>query len=105
MPSAAPAKPGWTFLSNHAHVMLFLSRAPEARIRDIAAVVGLTERAVQRIVSELAEDGVLQITREGRRNRYSINANAHLRHPLEAHRTVRDLLRLTRGANLGLSST
>ncbi len=103
MTSAAFAKPGWTFLSNHAHVMLYLSRAPEARIRDIAAVVGLTERAVQRIVSELAEDGVLQITREGRRNRYRINANAHLRHPLEAHRTVRDLLRLTRGAKLDFS--
>ena len=87
-------KPGWTFLSNHAHILLFLSVEPEARIRDIGDAVGLTERAVQRIIGELAEEGVLQITRTGRRNRYRINSSSHLRHPLESHRTVRDLLRL-----------
>ena len=87
-------KPGWTFLSNHAHVLLFLSVDPESRIRDIADAVGLTERAVQRIIGELAEEGVLEITRTGRRNRYRINSSCHLRHPLESERTVRDLLRL-----------
>ena len=95
---AASEKPGWTFLSNHAHVMLFLSLEPEARIRDIAAAVGLTERAVQRIIGELSEDGVLAVEKLGRRNRYRINAKYHLRHPLESHRTVKDLLRLTHRA-------
>ena len=86
----------WTFLSNHAHVLLCLAMNTDARIRDIAVLVGLTERAVQRILGELAADGVVDVFREGRRNRYQINQDAHLRHPLEAHRTVRDLIRLVR---------
>jgi predicted transcriptional regulator len=84
----------WTFLSNHGHVLLCIASNPDARVRDIADRVGITERAVQRIVAELAAAGVVTRERRGRRTHYGIDAAAHLRHPLEAHRSVADLLRL-----------
>lgn len=87
-------EPGWTFLSNHAHVLVCLARDPEARLRDVAAAVGITERAVQKIVSDLVAAGVLTKTRRGRRNEYEINKWAPLRHTLEAHADVGTLLRL-----------
>lgn len=82
----------WTFLSNHAHVLICLSRDPSMRLRDIAVLVGITERAVQRIVADLEESGVLTRIREGRRNHYEIHAELPLRHAVEAHCTVGDLL-------------
>ncbi len=93
-PSAPPASaPGsWTFLSNHAHVLIFLARTPDARMRDVAQAVGITERAVQRIVADLAEGGFITAHKEGRRNHYTVNDRLPLRHPVEAPRTVRDLL-------------
>src|SRR5690349_9551994 len=91
-PSPAGATRPWTFLTNHAHVLLILAAAPDVRMRDVAARVGVTERAVQRIVAELVGAGCISITRAGRRNRYTIHARQPLGHPLEAHRTVRDLL-------------
>jgi predicted ArsR family transcriptional regulator len=84
---------GWTFLSNHAHVMLVLARDPDKRLRDIAAEVGITERAVQRIVSELLEVGAIHVERVGRRNHYQLNWELPLRHPLERDHTVGELLR------------
>jgi len=84
----------WTFFTNHAHVLVCLAGDGEMRLRDVAAKVGITERAVQRIVSELEEGGVLMRERDGRRNRYTIEHNRPLRHDLEAHRTVGDLLDL-----------
>lgn len=84
----------WTFLSNYAHVLLYLAQFPEARMREAAEAIGITERAVQRIVSELEAAGVVKITREGRRNRYGVNRKLHLRHPLESHRSVGDLVDL-----------
>lgn len=82
----------WTFLSNHAHVLICLDRDPESIMRDVAVKVGITERAVQKIVAELEAGGVIRRTRIGRRNRYTINRRIHLRHSLEAHRRVGDLL-------------
>ena len=82
----------WTFLTNHLHELMCLQRDARTRVRDMASHVGITERAVQRIVHELEEAGVITRTREGRRNRYRINRNVHLRHPLESHCTVGDLL-------------
>jgi DNA-binding Lrp family transcriptional regulator len=82
----------WTFLSNHAHVLVELAHDPDARLRDVAERVGITERAVQRIVSELEEAQVLNRFREGRRNRYEIDRAQELRHPIEQHCTVGDLL-------------
>ncbi len=97
-PQPVPAPPaGWTFLSNHAHVLLLLAEDPELRLRDIADRVGITERAVQKITTELESGGVLTRTRDGRRNRYTIHAERPLRHPVEAHRTVGDLIRMVRG--------
>ena len=84
----------WTFLSNHAHVLLCISRNPDTRLRDIAVDVGITERAVQRIVVELEGAGVLEREKRGRRNHYMLHGDIPLRHPLEDHRTVGDLLRL-----------
>lgn len=83
----------WTFLSNHSHVLICLARDPGLRMRDVADQVGITERAVQRIVKELCEAGVLQTAKEGRRNSYHIQKGIPLRHPLESHRTVNDLLK------------
>lgn len=83
---------GWTFLSNHAHVMLVLARDPTKRLRDIADEVGITERAVQRIIAELAEAGAITRERIGRRNHYVLNWQLPLRHPLEKHHTVGEIL-------------
>lgn len=88
------AGPNWTFLTNHAHVLLCLAEAPELRLREVAEHVGITERAVQRIVTDLEEAGIVTRSREGRRNHYAINEAMHLRHPNEAHCTVSDLLAL-----------
>ena len=86
----------WTFLTNHAHVLVCLSRDPAQRMRNIALRVGITERAVQRIIHDLVEAGFITVDKEGRCNRYSVNDRQALRHPLEAHRTVGDLLTLLR---------
>ena len=82
----------WTFLTNHAHVLLCLASNQELRLREVAARVGITERAVQHIVADLEAAGVLTRTREGRRNRYTLHPDRPLRHPVEAHRTVADLV-------------
>ena len=74
---------GWTFLTNHTHAIICLLREPDIRVRELAIEVGITERAILRILSELEKDGVVSKTREGRRNRYSVNLDAPLRHPLE----------------------
>ena len=87
----------WTFLTNHAHVLLCLARDSELLMRDIAAEVGITERAVQRIITELEGAGYIGRVRQGRRNAYQIHAALHLRHPVERHRRVRDLIRLVHG--------
>ncbi len=88
-----PIEPGWTFLSNHGHVLVCLARNPDMRLRDVAQAVGITERAVQKIIGDLESGGVLTREREGRRNRYQLHIEQPLRHPLEAHRSVGALLR------------
>jgi predicted ArsR family transcriptional regulator len=85
---------GWTFLTNHAHVLFCIAEDPEVRLRDVAARVGITERAVQRIVTDLEGGGYLTVSKEGRRNRYQVNYDRPLRHPIERHRTVKDLIGL-----------
>ena len=82
----------WTFLTNHAHVLLCLVGDPELRLRDLAERVGITERATQRIVAELADGGYLERTRVGRRNVYTVHLGLPLRHPLERAHTVGELL-------------
>jgi DNA-binding IclR family transcriptional regulator len=87
-------EPGWTFLSNHTHVLVCLAGEDDPTVRDIARRVGITERAVLRIVAELEQGGVLTRERDGRRNRYRIDPEVHLRHPLEAHCRIGELLAL-----------
>lgn len=84
--------PGWTFLTNHAHVLIAISRDPELRQRDIAHAVGITPGAVVRILHDLEDNGYVTAERIGRRNRYSVNAAVTLRHPLEANHSVGDLI-------------
>ena len=73
----------WTLLTGHGHVLVEIARNPEARIRDIAAVAGLTERTVQAIVADLEAAGYLTRTRTGRRTRYSVNPDSSFRHPAQ----------------------
>lgn len=92
-PADSPAH-RWTFLSNHAHVLIFLAREPQSRLRDVAAAIGITERAVQKIVADLEAEGLIERHREGRRNSYELHLDEPLRHPIEAHRTVAELVNL-----------
>ena len=84
---------GWTFLSNSSHVLICLASDPTMKMRDVAHRVGITERAVQRLIAELEAAGVIIRTRNGRQNSYEIDYSSPLRHSLESHRTVGDLLR------------
>ena len=91
-PDPSPAI-GWTYFTNHTHAIITLLREPDIRVRELALEVGITERAILRILGELEADGVVIKTRDGRRNHYEINLSAPLRHPLEAHCSLRDLVK------------
>ena len=94
---AAP-QPTWTFLSNHAHVLLLIAKDPEVRLREVAERVGITERAVQRIVADLEHGHYIERVRNGRRNHYRVHAELPLRHPIESHRNVSNLISLIHNA-------
>ncbi len=89
-----PRQAPWTFLTNHAHVLLCLAKDPETRVRDIATLVGITERAVHRILGDLEEAGYLRRERDGRRNHYEVRRDLPLRHPIERHAPIAALLKL-----------
>ncbi len=84
----------WTFFSNYGHVLVCLARNSEARLRDVALQVGITERAVQKIVKDMQNAGILMVTKQGRCNRYRINKRKSLRHGLESHCNVGKILAL-----------
>ena len=84
----------WTFLSNHGHVLVAVAQDPEARVVDIAARVGITDRAVQAILNDLEQGGYLRRTREGRRNTYRILRGGRFRHPQEKKVKVGSFLEL-----------
>ena len=84
----------WTFLTNHGHVLVYVHRNPDARVRDIASAVGITERAAQTILADLETDGYLHKTKVGRRNTYAVNTKGQFRHPEEAGHRIGDLLTL-----------
>ena len=98
-PDGTPAAKGWTFLTNHAHVLLALAREPTARLRDVAVSVGITERAAQAIVADLEAAGYLERRRVGRRNSYTINAAGRFRHPAEADHRIGELIHLFTGSS------
>jgi DNA-binding MarR family transcriptional regulator len=87
----------WTFLTNHGHVLLAIADDPETRLRDIAARVGITERAAQLIVSDLEAGGYLTKEKVGRRNHYTVVRGRTFRHPAEAGRRIDDLIGIFRG--------
>jgi DNA-binding transcriptional ArsR family regulator len=89
---AAPAATTWTFLTNHAHVLICLTMDPNLRVRDLADRIGITERAVHRILTELAGAGYVSRARAGRRNSYRVNLDHPMRHPLEKSKTFGDLV-------------
>ena len=91
------SKHGWTFLTNHSHVLLCIAENPDVLLREVAARVGITERATQRIVAELESDGYLSHVKVGRRNRYEVHPERPLRHPLEDHLEIGALLRVLTG--------
>lgn len=93
-------KPGeWTFLSNHGHVLVVLARDPEARMRDVAERVGITERSVQSLVHDLVEQGYLRKEKVGRRNHYRVVRDAHFRHPVESELELGTFLDLLTGGS------
>ena len=88
----------WTFLTNHSHVLLLLSRDSSLVLREVAWQIGITERAVQRILADLEAGGFIEREKIGRKNHYRILTKKTLRHPIESHRTIGDLIRLINGA-------
>jgi predicted transcriptional regulator len=92
--SSSNGEKTWRFLSNHTQVLLCIQRDPNARFRDMAEVVGITERAAQRIVSDLIESGYVESERVGRRNRYRVNTDTAMRHPAQEGHDIGEILRL-----------
>jgi predicted ArsR family transcriptional regulator len=91
-PVRRPAGGAWTFLSNHGHVLLCLAADSHQTLPVLAEQVGITSRAVQLILTDLIQGGYVERTKVGRRNHYRVNPDGHLRHPLEAHHRVADLI-------------
>ena len=89
-----PARPAWTFLTNHGHVLLYVARDPDIRVTDLAGRVGITTRAALQILKDLESAGYLQRARVGRRTHYTIRPHQHFRHPATAAQEVDGLLRL-----------
>ncbi len=90
--SANPTDVDWTFLTNHAHVLLTIASNPTLRLRDIAVIVGITERTIVGILSDVEEAGYIKRQKIGRRNQYVLHRSRPLRHPSPAHHQVGELL-------------
>ena len=95
-PSKAPGT-RWSFLTNHSHVLVLLSRNPSLVLREVAVRVGITERAVQRIIADLESGGIIEREKVGRQNHYRIRTEQSLRHTIESRRTIGELLDLMNG--------
>ncbi|MGP4033879.1 winged helix-turn-helix domain-containing protein [Pseudarthrobacter sp. 1C304] len=93
-----PARPGWTFLTHHGHVLLAVAADPEAKVTELAATVGITPRSVLQILKDLEDGGYLHRRRDGRRTRYAIEPHQHFRHPADAHREIDGLISLFTGS-------
>jgi predicted transcriptional regulator len=94
-------RPRWTFLTNHAHVLLCLAQDPDVRLAEVARRVGITERAAQSILADLVAAGYVTRHRVGRRNAYELHPEQPLRHQLERDRSVGELLQAVGGVDLG----
>jgi Mn-dependent DtxR family transcriptional regulator len=91
--SSADGDHAWRFVTNHGHVLECIATDPSARLRDIAATVGITERTAAQIVNDLERAGYLSKTRVGRNNQYEVHGELPLRHPRHRHHTVGELIR------------
>ena len=94
--SSLDGEKSWRFLSNHTQVLLCIARDPDVRFRDLAQMVGITERAAQRIVADLIDSGYVESDRIGRRNHYRVNTDVAMRHPAQEGHDIGELLRLLR---------
>lgn len=89
--------PDWTFLTNHAHVLLCITQDPQVRLTDVARMVGIGERAVHSITNDLVQAGYVTRSKRGRNNVYQVNLDRPLRHPLESDHKIAEIFRpLTR---------
>ena len=95
MSSETPQRP-WRFVTNHTQVLLCIARDPDVRLRDVAAMVGITERAAQRIVRDLVESGFVTRARVGRRSRYVVNPSRAMRHEAQSDHRIGELLEALR---------
>ena len=97
MPRRNTAKPAgvpdWTFLTNHAHVLLCIVQNPQVRLAEVARLVGIGERAVHSITTDFVDAGYVVRRKRGRNNVYEVNLDRPLRHPLEAHHNVVEIFR------------
>jgi predicted ArsR family transcriptional regulator len=93
---SSPESKSWHFLTSHAQVLLCIEQNPDVRLRDIAVTVGITERAAQRIVSDLVDAGYVTREREGRRNRYALDRSIPMRHPSQFNHEIGELLDVLR---------
>jgi predicted transcriptional regulator len=89
-------KDQWTFLTNHGHIILYLSKYPHATVREISDKVGITERAVLKIIADLVSDNYIEIVKNGRNNTYSINTDKNLRHELEKQCQLNQFIKLVK---------
>src|SRR5688500_6236933 len=97
--------PSWSFLTNHAQVLLYIAHDPGVRLREIGEAVGISERAAHRIVVELAAAGYISRRRNGRRNHYTIQSHLPLPDPLARKRKLGDLLAILAGQPLAESNS
>ncbi len=91
---AADSTKTWTIFTNHAHVMVLLSQNPDMVLREVALKIGITERAVQKIISDLEVTGFIVKEKVGRSNHYKLVLDKPLRHPIEAHKKVKEVIHL-----------
>jgi DNA-binding MarR family transcriptional regulator len=89
-----PSRRPWTFLSNHAHVLVCIAEDPATTVRELARRVGITERAAATIIGDLETEGYLTRERVGRNNRYHLHTTGRLRHPIEQRHRIGELLEL-----------
>jgi hypothetical protein len=97
-PPSRPAGTRWSFLTNHSHVLVLLARNPSLVLREVALQIGITERAVQRIIADLEFGGIIEREKVGRQNHYRIRTDQPLRHAIESRRTIGELLALINDA-------
>jgi len=91
-PEPAGTSQNWTFLSNHAHVLVCIAKNPDVRLSEVAELVGVRERTVHRIVHDLIDAGYISVTKVGRNNVYSVDLDKPLRHPLEAEHNIQAIV-------------